>query len=119
MDHFGPLIFVIIIVAWIWQGIRRMVAAAPEGATGTQAMLGPRRAIPARPPAPPPSAQRPIAAAAGSFRVPPRPPGPPVPDIAPAPEPRQGAVVNVLRNRSSLATAVVVAEILAPPVALR
>lgn len=111
MEHFGPLIFLFIILAWVWQSIRRIVPAIREAAAGTQAIQGPGERLPR--PGPTPSASR--------AAVPPlpRPITRPAPPATTPPSTRERAVVGVLGNPSSLSTAIIVAEVLAPPVALR
>jgi hypothetical protein len=114
MEHFGPLIFLLIILAWIWQSIRRIVPAIRESAAGTQAIQGPGQSLPRRPgPAPSPPRPAPAPPAAS------RPIARPAPAVTRPPRTNEGAVVGVLGNPSSLRTAVIVAEVLAPPVALR
>jgi hypothetical protein len=110
-QHFGPLIFLLIIIAWIWQSIRRIVPAVREAASGTQAIQGPGRTLPPRAVAPPQPPAPPSAAVPRATRRP--------APVAPGSVRSEAPIVAMLGNPSSLSTAVIVAEVLAPPVALR
>jgi hypothetical protein len=122
MDHFGPgLILLLIVLGWVWQGIKALsrVAGNPPAMPDPQEARARASAVlasaAARGPAPVP---RPVPK--------PAPPKPPVLAPAPAPAPAPAAVATrerrppiLLGDSASVRTAIIAAEILGPPVALR
>ncbi|HTJ27618.1 MAG TPA: hypothetical protein VMA36_15790 [Candidatus Limnocylindria bacterium] len=113
MDHFGPgLIILLIVLGWVWQGIKALSrAAAPPGSAPGSAPfrpLPPVRRAAAPPPAPPPAQASP-----------PFPAAPPLPVGMPAAPVAERRLSLPFGDRASVREAIIAAEILGPPVALR